>query len=227
LAWAADARVLGLSGLAETVTSPCSVPRRAWTTGTADRRRAGEVRAALDELTQISLLQLSTDPGGRGWSARGQSVRAGPRKQAEWPAPSADRGEQGRAGHAARRAGESARRGRRRDRAAHRIDAIASGSAHWPLLSVGGQLVHARRRHRGESEASRELDAEAIDRGCACALCIRTVSQSPAHAGVRAVAQRDGSEVRTTASLPLRMLIVDRKIAVVPVTRDDSGAARS
>jgi DNA-binding CsgD family transcriptional regulator/sugar-specific transcriptional regulator TrmB len=74
--------------------------------------------------------------------------------------------------------------------------------------------------------ASRELDAEAIDRG----VRLRTIYQDSVrnHKPTLEYAQwlRElGSEVRTTSTLPLRMLVVDRRTAVVPLDAADSGAA--
>jgi DNA-binding CsgD family transcriptional regulator len=75
-------------------------------------------------------------------------------------------------------------------------------------------------------DASRALDAEAIERG----VRLRTVYQDSVrnHRPTLEYAQwlsECGSEVRTAAGLPLRMLIVDRRLAVVPIDAADSGAA--
>jgi DNA-binding CsgD family transcriptional regulator len=75
-------------------------------------------------------------------------------------------------------------------------------------------------------ESSRALDAEAIERG----VHLRTVYQDSVrnHRPTLEYAQwlgEFGSEVRTAATLPLRMLIVDRRLAVVPIDAADSAAA--
>ncbi|MDH6131089.1 DNA-binding CsgD family transcriptional regulator/sugar-specific transcriptional regulator TrmB [Kitasatospora sp. MAA4] len=75
-------------------------------------------------------------------------------------------------------------------------------------------------------KASRLLDAEAIERG----VRVRTVYQDSVrnHRPTLEYAQwlgGLGSEVRTTASLPLRMLIVDRRVAVVPLEAAEGGSA--
>jgi DNA-binding CsgD family transcriptional regulator/sugar-specific transcriptional regulator TrmB len=73
--------------------------------------------------------------------------------------------------------------------------------------------------------ASRPLDADAINRG----VRLRTVYQDSVRndPGTREYAEwlgELGSEVRTAPTLPLRMLIVDREYALVPVNADNSAA---
>jgi len=73
--------------------------------------------------------------------------------------------------------------------------------------------------------ASRPLDADAINRG----VRLRTVYQDSVRndPGTREYAEwlgELGSEVRTAPTLPLRMLIVDRQYALVPVNADNSAA---
>ncbi|MGW4424616.1 LuxR C-terminal-related transcriptional regulator [Streptosporangium sp. NPDC004631] len=74
-------------------------------------------------------------------------------------------------------------------------------------------------------EASRALDAEAIARG----VRLRTVyldsvrNDQPTLEYAQWLTEL-GSEVRTTPTLPVRMLIVDRRLAMVPVDNDDSAS---
>jgi sugar-specific transcriptional regulator TrmB/DNA-binding CsgD family transcriptional regulator len=73
--------------------------------------------------------------------------------------------------------------------------------------------------------ASRELDAEAIDRGVRLrTVYLDSVRNEAATLEYAVWLGELGSEVRTVPTLPLRMLIVDRKIAVVPVNTEDSQA---
>ena len=73
--------------------------------------------------------------------------------------------------------------------------------------------------------ASRELDAEAIDRGVRLrTIYLDSVRNDAATLEYAEWLSELGSEVRTVPALPLRMLIVDRKIAVVPVNVEDSQA---
>ncbi|WP_219824092.1 helix-turn-helix transcriptional regulator [Actinokineospora auranticolor] len=73
---------------------------------------------------------------------------------------------------------------------------------------------------------TRFLDCEAIDRG----VRLRTIyhdsirNHPPAVEYARRLSDL-GSEVRTAPSLPLRMFVVDRRIAVVPVDDDDADSA--
>jgi DNA-binding CsgD family transcriptional regulator/sugar-specific transcriptional regulator TrmB len=71
--------------------------------------------------------------------------------------------------------------------------------------------------------ASRGPDAEAIERG----VRLRTVYLDSVRNDQPTLDYAEwlaafGSEVRTTASLPLRLLIVDRKLAIVPVNTEDT-----
>lgn len=198
-------------------------------------RRTGvgrhEVRAALDELTQISLLQVSPDQGRPKMVSPEVSLSAlVARKQAEM-ARRQQQIEESKAALALLLAERAESRSEGPGTGIERltgIDAIRerlgvlARSCQWEASSFmpGGA------QSEENLKASRELDAEAIDRG----VRLRTVYQDSVrnHRPTLEYAQwlsELGSEVRTAASLPLRMLIVDRKIAVVPVTADDSGAA--
>jgi Predicted transcriptional regulators len=73
--------------------------------------------------------------------------------------------------------------------------------------------------------ASRPLDMDAINRG----VRLRTVyldsaRNDPATRDYARWLTELGSEVRTAPTLPLRLLIVDRRYALVPADTDDSGA---
>ncbi|WP_144120729.1 LuxR C-terminal-related transcriptional regulator [Catellatospora sichuanensis] len=73
--------------------------------------------------------------------------------------------------------------------------------------------------------ASRAVDAEAIDRGVRLrTIYLDSVRNDSATLDYAMWLGELGSEVRTAPTLPLRMVIVDRKIAVVPVDTDRSGA---
>jgi DNA-binding CsgD family transcriptional regulator/sugar-specific transcriptional regulator TrmB len=189
------------------------------------------VREALDELTGISLLQVSADVGmPRVVNPEISLSVLVARKQAE-VAQHQQQVEESRAALAmilAQRA-ESRADGPDAgiemvtgiDAIRERLSALAR-SCQWEASSFmpGGAQSEA------NVNASREVDAEAIDRG----VRVRTVYQDSVrnHRPTLEYAQwlsEMGSEVRTAAILPLRMLIVDRKIAVVPVSTDNSGAA--
>ncbi len=73
--------------------------------------------------------------------------------------------------------------------------------------------------------ASRKLDAEAIDRGVRLrTLYLDSVRNDQPTLDYAMWLSERGSEVRTAPTLPLRMLIVDRKLALVPVNTEDSRA---
>jgi DNA-binding CsgD family transcriptional regulator/sugar-specific transcriptional regulator TrmB len=73
---------------------------------------------------------------------------------------------------------------------------------------------------------SRELDADAIDRGVRLrTIYLDSVRNDPATLAYAQWLGEQGGEVRTTPSLPLRMLVVDRTTAVVPVDVDDPSAS--
>lgn len=224
---------LGLSGLAETVyLAMLQFPEE-----DLDElvRRIGvereQVLAALDELTGISLLQLPSGPGLPKVVSPEVSLSVlVARKQAE-VARHQQEIEESRAALAVLFAERAESRAQEPGAGIERltgIDAIRerlstlARTCEWEASSFmpGGAQSEA------NLNASRELDAEAIDRG----VRVRTVYQDSVrnHRPTLEYAQwlsEMGSEVRTAATLPLRMLIVDRKIAVLPVKTDDSGAA--
>lgn len=74
--------------------------------------------------------------------------------------------------------------------------------------------------------ASRELDAEAIDRGVRVrTIYLDSLRNDQPTLEYAAWLNDLGSEVRTAPTLPLRLLIIDRRIAVVPANTDDTRAA--
>ncbi|MEO3796644.1 LuxR C-terminal-related transcriptional regulator [Nonomuraea sp. B10E15] len=74
--------------------------------------------------------------------------------------------------------------------------------------------------------ASRPLDRDAIDRGVRLrTIYLDSVRNDPATCAYAQWLCDMGSEVRTTSVLPMRMLIVDRRIAVVPVDMERPCAA--
>ncbi|HKT00658.1 MAG TPA: LuxR C-terminal-related transcriptional regulator [Rugosimonospora sp.] len=95
-------------------------------------------------------------------------------------------------------------------------------SCEWEACSLmpgGAQSVES-------MEASTALDAEAIDRGVRLrTVYLDSIRGDPATQEYASRLQGLGSEVRTAPTLPLRLLIVDRKVAVVPVSADNSGTA--
>lgn len=73
--------------------------------------------------------------------------------------------------------------------------------------------------------ASRPLDEEAIARGVRLrTIFLESARNDPATHSYALWLGELGSEVRTAVSLPLRMLVVDRKTAVVPLDQEDSRA---
>ena len=74
-------------------------------------------------------------------------------------------------------------------------------------------------------QAARPLDQEALDRG----VRMRVVYLDSIRNNAPTVAYADwlaerGGQVRTVATLPTRMIIIDRTTAVIPVTSDDTAA---
>ncbi|WP_218134553.1 helix-turn-helix domain-containing protein [Amycolatopsis xylanica] len=68
----------------------------------------------------------------------------------------------------------------------------------------------------------RFLDSDAIDRGVRLrTIYLDSIRNHPAAAGYAQWLSELGSEVRTAPSLPQRMFVVDRRIAMVPVNADD------
>ena len=202
--------VLGLSGLAETVYLAMLQFPEEGLDELVLRIGVGrdEVRAALDELTQISLLQLSPDPGRpRVVSPEVSLSVLVARKQAE-VARHQQQIEESKAALAMLLAERAESRAEGPDAGIERltgIDAIRerlsalARSCQWEASSFmpGGAQSEA------NLKASRELDAEAIDRG----VRVRTVYQDSVrnHRPTLEYAQwlsEMGSEVRTTASLP-------------------------
>ncbi|MFF1901960.1 LuxR C-terminal-related transcriptional regulator [Kitasatospora sp. NPDC058218] len=191
-----------------------------------------QIRVALDELTGISLLQVF--PGR--------------------PAPRAVRPEIGLSALVARQQAEMARRHQQIEEGTAALSTLLAERAESRpaetepgierlsgIEAIRDRLSELARSCEWEASsfmpggaqseenisASRELDAEAIDRG----VRLRTVYQDSVrnHRPTLEYAQwlsGLGSEVRTTASLPLRMLIVDRRVAVVPLdTAEQEGTA--
>src|SRR5690348_14464856 len=81
--------------------------------------------------------------------------------------------------------------------------------------------------HSAESlAASSTPDIEAIERGVRLrTVYLDSIRSDPATLEYAGRLQELGSEVRTAPTLPLRLLIVDRKVAVVPVSAENSRAA--
>ncbi|MEU8180137.1 LuxR C-terminal-related transcriptional regulator [Micromonospora sp. NPDC049044] len=74
--------------------------------------------------------------------------------------------------------------------------------------------------------ASQQLDAVAIDRGVRVrTVYLDSVRNDPHTLKYASWLSDLGSEVRTAPTLPLRLLIVDRRVAVVPAQTEDSRAA--
>lgn len=102
-----------------------------------------------------------------------------------------------------------------------RLDVLAK-SCEWEACS----LMPGGAQSEESIKASRRLDADAIDRG----VHLRTVYLDSVRNDPATLAYADwltslGSEVRTAPTLPMRLLIVDRKIAIVPVDPHDTSAA--
>ncbi|MCX3060308.1 LuxR C-terminal-related transcriptional regulator [Streptomyces beihaiensis] len=215
----------GLSGLAESVYLAMLHHPDEGLDGLARRLGVGhdEIRVALDELTGISLLQVF--PGR--------------------PAPKAVRPEVGLSALIARQHAEMARRYQQIEQGAAAVAALLAERAEKrPDTAVpdvehvrGVDAVRDRSREltracqwevnsfvpggpqpEEDIHTGRALLAEAIERGVRA----RTVYQDsvrndrPTLEHARWLAEA-GGEVRTTASLPLRMLVVDRRVAVVPI----------
>ncbi|MGW4796402.1 helix-turn-helix transcriptional regulator [Nonomuraea sp. NPDC004297] len=74
--------------------------------------------------------------------------------------------------------------------------------------------------------ASKPLDSAAIDRGVRLrTIYLDSVRNDPATSSYAQWLCDQGSEVRTTSMLPMRMLVVDRQTALVPVNTEQTNAA--
>ncbi|MFE9427516.1 LuxR C-terminal-related transcriptional regulator [Kitasatospora sp. NPDC006697] len=190
-----------------------------------------QLRVALDELTSISLLQVRPGrPAPRVVSPEVGLSALLARQQAE-VARRHQQIEEGTAALSLMLAGRAKTRPATGDSDIERlcgIDAIRdrlsdlARTCEWEANSFmpGGA------QSEENLASSRELDAEAIERG----VRVRTVYQDSVrnHRPTLEYARwlgGLGSEVRTTASLPLRMLIVDRRVAVVPLDTADGETA--
>ncbi|SCE98236.1 helix-turn-helix transcriptional regulator [Micromonospora mirobrigensis] len=99
----------------------------------------------------------------------------------------------------------------------HRIRELAQG-CRWEASSFmpGGAQSAA------SLEASRALDADAVERGVRLrTVYLDSVRNDPATLDYARWLAELGGEVRTVPALPLRLLIVDRDVAVVPVSAAD------
>jgi sugar-specific transcriptional regulator TrmB/DNA-binding CsgD family transcriptional regulator len=87
-------------------------------------------------------------------------------------------------------------------------------------------FVYGGAQSEASMAASRPLDRDAIDRGVRLrTIYLDSVRNDPATCSYAQWLCDMGSEVRTTSVLPMRMLIVDRRIAVVPVDMEKTSAA--
>jgi DNA-binding CsgD family transcriptional regulator len=74
-----------------------------------------------------------------------------------------------------------------------------------------------------QMEASKPLDQEALERGTAMrTIYLDSVRNDPATNAYMHWLVEQGGEVRTAATLPLRMTIFDRKMALIPVNPEHS-----
>jgi DNA-binding CsgD family transcriptional regulator/sugar-specific transcriptional regulator TrmB len=189
-----------------------------------------EVREALDELTKMALLQA------------GDNSR-------EWPPRLVDP-EVGMAALIAQQQAEIARRQQKIEESKLALARLLSQhsescpkSADPGVEHLTGQLAIRRRLREiaasceweacsfmpGGAEfaeslpANRFVDSEAIDRGVRLrTIYLDSIRNHPSAIQYAHWLSELGSEVRTAPSLPLRMFIVDRRIAVVPVNADDN-----
>ncbi|MEV0605873.1 LuxR C-terminal-related transcriptional regulator [Polymorphospora rubra] len=191
-----------------------------------------EIREALDDLASMSLLRTSwTDPGTLRPvdPAVGLSVLLA-REEAE-VARRHQQIEESRAAFATLLAAHAESRQQHTevgvehlediDTIRRRIQEIAT-NCQWEAASFmpGGAQSPA------NLEASRKLDAEAIDRGVRLrTVYLDSVRNDPATLDYARWLAELGSEVRTVPALPLRMLLVDRDVALVPLASADSTAA--
>lgn len=190
-----------------------------------------EIRTALDDLARMSLLWTSmSDPE----NPRPVNLKVGlsallAREEAE-VARRRQGIEESRVAFTALLAQQGPSRPRDKEDGVERVEGLdairdrlrdLAGTCEWEACSFmpGGAQSEAGLR------ASRALDADAIDRG----VRLRTVyldsvrNDQPTFDYAQWLAGL-GSEVRTAPTLPLRMLIVDRKVALVPVDTENTGA---
>ena len=102
----------------------------------------------------------------------------------------------------------------------HRLRQLAE-TCTWEACS----LMPGGAQSESSLAASRPLDAEAINRGVRLrTVYLDSVRNDPATRDYAQWLGKLGSEVRTAPTLPLRMLIVDRQYALVPVNPDNTAA---
>ncbi len=86
----------------------------------------------------------------------------------------------------------------------------------WSMMPDGAQAQH-------NLDASRPLDESMLDRAVEIrSLYQDSIRNDPASIAYARWMHERGGEVRTAPVLPLRMIIVDRKIAIVPLDPDDT-----
>ncbi|MEU9890239.1 LuxR C-terminal-related transcriptional regulator [Sphaerisporangium sp. NPDC051011] len=190
-----------------------------------------QVRAALDDLARMALLRT---PASGTETPRPVNPKVGlsallARKEAE-VARRRQEIEETRVAFTALLAQQSDTRSRMSEDGVERVEGIdeirerlreLAATCEWEACSFipGGAQSEA------SLTASRELDADAIERG----VRLRTIyldsvrNDQPTFEYAQWLAGL-GSEVRTVPTLPLRMLIVDRKLALVPVDTENSAA---
>lgn len=78
----------------------------------------------------------------------------------------------------------------------------------------------------GTLEASKPLDAEVLGRGVRMrTLYLDSIRNNPPSVSYADWLAEAGGQIRTVPSLPIRMLIIDRSCAIVPVDGEESGAS--
>ncbi|WP_018349894.1 helix-turn-helix domain-containing protein [Longispora albida] len=190
------------------------------------------VRAALDDLARLQLLRMSwEDPE----AIRPVSPEVGlaallAREQTELARRHLEI-EESRAAVARLLASHAELRPKMEDPEVERligIDAVRdrlvelASSCRWEACS----LMPGGAQSAASLEASRQLDADAISRGVRLrTVYLDSVRNDPPTMAYAKWLRELGSEVRTAPTLPLRMLIVDRELALVPVDSESNSGA--
>jgi DNA-binding CsgD family transcriptional regulator/sugar-specific transcriptional regulator TrmB len=190
----------------------------------------GQGRSALDDLARASLLQISAgnQPPRAVVPEVGLPVLLA-RQQAEI-AHRHQKIEESKAAFALLLAERAEQRARVPEPGIERLEGIDAIRAQLEELAVSCQweacsFMPGGAQSEANLKASRALDAEAIDRGVRLrTVYLDSVRNDQPTLDYANWLSESGSEVRTTTTLPLRMLIVDRRVAVVPVDAEHSGS---
>ncbi|MFI9842517.1 LuxR C-terminal-related transcriptional regulator [Nonomuraea sp. NPDC051941] len=190
------------------------------------------VRQALDDLARMSLLRMSmTDPGVFAPVNPKTGLEALLARQKAEIAKRQQEFEESRASLAMLLDMYAGSRVNKSEAGVKRIEGVEAIRARLRELAEtceweAASLMYGGAQSEASMTASRPLDKDAVDRGVRLrTVYMDSVRNDPLTCSYAEWLCEIGSEVRTTPVLPMRMLIVDRRIAVVPVIVDKANAA--